>query len=140
MKQYVFTILFTATVTFVLAWAVWRLSLKYKLYPGIRERDVHKTPRRGSAASRCSWAWSRRSLVSSQNPFFAIFWVDPAPVWAILGATLLIVLVGVADDLWDLDWMIKLGAQFLAAGIIAWFGELQITRCRSAGSRSARAG
>ena len=35
-------------------------------------------------------------------------------------------LVGVADDLWDLDWMIKLGAQFLAAGIIAWFGELQI--------------
>jgi UDP-GlcNAc:undecaprenyl-phosphate GlcNAc-1-phosphate transferase len=47
-------------------------------------------------------------------------------VWGILGATLLIVVVGVADDLWDLDWMIKLGAQFLAAGIIAWFGELQI--------------
>ena len=65
-------------------------------------------------------------LVSSQNPFFAIFWVDPMAVWAILGATLLIVLVGVADDLWDLDWMIKLGAQFLAAGIIAWFGQLQI--------------
>ena len=35
-------------------------------------------------------------------------------------------LVGVADDLWDLDWMIKLGAQFLAAGVIAWWGELQI--------------
>ena len=47
-------------------------------------------------------------------------------MWAILGATLLIVLVGVADDLWDLDWMIKLGAQFLAAGIIAWIGQLQI--------------
>ena len=31
-----------------------------------------------------------------------------------------------ADDLWDLDWMIKLAAQFLAAGIIAWFGQLQI--------------
>ena len=44
MKQYVFTILFTATVTFALSWAVWRLSMKYKLYPGIRERDVHKTP------------------------------------------------------------------------------------------------
>ena len=43
-KQYVFTILLTAAVTFVLSWAVWRLSLKYKLYPGIRERDVHKTP------------------------------------------------------------------------------------------------
>ena len=43
-KQYVFTILLTAAVTFVLSWAVWRLSLRYKLYPGIRERDVHKTP------------------------------------------------------------------------------------------------
>ena len=78
--------------------------------------------------------------MSSQNPFFAIFWADPASVWAILGATLLIVLVGVADDLWDLDWMIKLGAQFLAAGVIAWFGQLQIYRCRSAASRSCRAG
>ena len=41
MKQYVFTILFTAAVTLALSWAVWRLSLRYKLYPGIRERDIH---------------------------------------------------------------------------------------------------
>ncbi|WP_309067572.1 MraY family glycosyltransferase, partial [Microbacterium sp.] len=47
-------------------------------------------------------------------------------VWAILAASLLIVLVGVADDLWDLDWTIKLGAQFLAAGVIAVGGGLQI--------------
>ncbi|GAA2985160.1 MraY family glycosyltransferase [Microbacterium terrae] len=64
--------------------------------------------------------------VSAQHPFFAIVWTNPQQIWAILGATTLIVLVGVADDLWDLDWMIKLGAQFLAAGVIAWFGELQI--------------
>ena len=31
-------------------------------------------------------------------------------------------LVGVADDIWDLDWMTKLAGQFLAAGIIAWQG------------------
>ena len=40
----IFTILFTAAITLSLSWVVWRLSLKYKLYPGIRERDVHKTP------------------------------------------------------------------------------------------------
>ena len=44
MKQYLFTIILTAAITFALSWAVWRLSLKFKLYPGIRERDVHKTP------------------------------------------------------------------------------------------------
>ena len=44
MKQYLFTVLLTAAVTLALSWAVWRLSLRFKLYPGIRERDVHKTP------------------------------------------------------------------------------------------------
>lgn len=126
MKQYVFTILFTATVTFFLSWAVWRLSMKYKLYPGIRERDVHKTPTPRLGGIAMFLGVTAAFLVSSQNPFFAIIWAQPERVWAVLGATFLIVVVGVADDIWDLDWMIKLGAQFLAAGIIAWFGELQI--------------
>ena len=126
MKQYIFTILFTAAVTLSLSWVVWRLSLKYKLYPGIRERDVHKTPTPRLGGVAMFLGVVAAFAVSSQHPYFAIFWVNPAPVYAILAATLLIVVVGVADDLWDLDWMIKLGAQFLAAGIIAWFGQLQI--------------
>jgi len=125
-KQYVFTILFTATVTFVLAWVVWRLSTKYKLYPGIRERDVHKTPTPRLGGIAMFLGVVAAAVVSAQNDFFAIFWVDPQPILAILLATLIIVLVGVADDLWDLDWTVKLGAQFLAAGIIAWVGKLQI--------------
>jgi UDP-GlcNAc:undecaprenyl-phosphate GlcNAc-1-phosphate transferase len=125
-RQYVFTIILTAALTFALTWGVWRLSLKYKLYPGIRERDVHKTPTPRLGGIAMFLGVVAAFLASSQNPFFSIFWTDPASVWAILGATLLIVLVGVADDLWDLDWMIKLGAQFLAAGLIAWFGQLQI--------------
>ena len=44
MKQYLFTIVLTAVITFGLTWAVWRLSLRFKLYPGIRDRDVHTTP------------------------------------------------------------------------------------------------
>jgi UDP-GlcNAc:undecaprenyl-phosphate GlcNAc-1-phosphate transferase len=125
-KQYIFTIIFTAAVTLAFSWGVWRLSLKYKLYPGIRERDVHKnpTPRLGGVAMFLGVAAA--FLISSQNDFFSIIWAQPQRVWAILGATLLIVVIGVADDLWDVDWMIKLGAQFLAAGVIAWFGGLQI--------------
>ncbi len=126
MKQYVFTVLFTATVTFVLAWVVWRLSLKYKLYPGIRERDVHSTPTPRLGGIAMFLGVVAAFLVSAQNPFFSIVWVEPRTVIAILVATALIVLVGVADDLFDLDWMVKLGAQFIAAGIIAWFGGLQI--------------
>ncbi|WP_248241044.1 MraY family glycosyltransferase [Microbacterium kunmingense] len=126
MKQYVFTVLFTATVTFVLTWVVWRLSLRFKLYPGIRERDVHKTPTPRLGGVAMFLGVVAAFLVSSQNPFFAIVWLEPRTVIAILVATALIVVVGVADDLFDLDWMVKLGAQFVAAGIIAWFGGLQI--------------
>ena len=126
MKQYVFILILTAAVTLAFAWVVWQLSRRYKLYPGIRERDVHTTPtpRLGGIAMYVGIVAA--FLISSQHPFFAIIWSDPAPILSILAATTLIVIVGVVDDLWDLDWMIKLGAQVLAAGIIAWFGELQI--------------
>jgi UDP-GlcNAc:undecaprenyl-phosphate GlcNAc-1-phosphate transferase len=125
-KQYVFTILLTAAITFVLSWAVWRLSLRYKLYPGIRERDVHKTPTPRLGGVAMFLGVVAAFAVSSQHPFFAIIWTQPQQIYALLGATALIVVIGVLDDLWDLDWMIKLGAQFLAAGLIAWFGQLQI--------------
>ncbi|MFV0319890.1 MAG: MraY family glycosyltransferase [Microbacterium sp.] len=126
MRQYVFTILFTATIALVLSWAVWRLSLRFKLYPGIRERDVHKTPTPRLGGVAMYLAILAAFAVSAAIPYFAIIWDDPATMYAIIGATTLIVLVGIADDLWDLDWMIKIGAQFAAAGIIAWFGGLQI--------------
>lgn len=126
MKQYLFTIILTASITFALTWAVWRLSLKFKLYPGIRERDVHKTPtpRLGGVAMFIGIAVA--ILISAANPFFERMWSPPHTLWAILGAVLLIAVVGVIDDLWDLDWMIKLAAQFLAAGIITAGGGLQV--------------
>ncbi len=126
MKQYLFIGILTAAITLALAWAVWQLSLRYKLYPGIRERDVHTTPTPRLGGVAMYLAIVAAFVVSWRHPFFAIIWSDPSRMLAILAATTLIVLVGVIDDLWDLDWMIKLGAQFLAAGIIAWFGELQI--------------
>ena len=55
------------------SWAVWRLSLRYKLYPGIRERDVHKTPdaapRRHRDVPRRAWrrSRSRRRIRSSRS-------------------------------------------------------------------------
>lgn len=126
MKQYLFTIILTAAITFALSWAVWRLSLRFKLYPGIRERDVHKTPtpRLGGVAMFIGIASA--VLISAANPFFENMWSPPNTLWAILAAAFLIAVVGVIDDLIDLDWMIKLAAQFLAAGIISVGGGLQI--------------
>ncbi|WP_181003417.1 MULTISPECIES: MraY family glycosyltransferase [unclassified Microbacterium] len=126
MKQYIFTILFTAFLTFALSWAVWQLSMRFKLYPGIRERDVHKTPTPRLGGVAMFFGIVAAFVVSRANDYFNPFWSAPQQIYGILGAMLLIVVVGVIDDLWDLDWLIKLGAQFLAAGLIAGVGGLQI--------------
>ena len=51
-----------------------------------------------------------------------------------LGAALLIVLIGVVDDIWDLDWFTKLAGQIIAAGLLAWQG-VQIGWLPIGGSR-----
>ena len=118
----VLMVIVTALVTFGLSYWVLRFGLKYKLYPAIRERDVHTrpTPRLGGVAMYLGVVIA--FLVAWQLPFFRVVFANPGPVWAILGAATLTVIVGVADDLWDLDWTIKLAAQILVAGLVAWQG------------------
>ncbi len=122
--------LISAVITFGMSLVVYKLSLKYRLYPKIRERDVHTrpTPRLGGIAMflgilvaiGVSWA------LSSQFGVLSLIFSDSGPILAILGASLLIVVIGVADDIWDLDWMTKLAGQFVAAGLIGWLGGVQI--------------
>ena len=45
MKFYVLTVVLTAVATLALTWVVWRIGMRYRLYPEIRERDVHTTPK-----------------------------------------------------------------------------------------------
>ena len=45
MKYYVFTVILTAVATLAFTAIVWRIGLRYRLYPEIRERDVHTTPK-----------------------------------------------------------------------------------------------
>ena len=126
MKYYSLVLLLIAALTLGLSYVVWRVGVRYRIYPAIRERDVHKTPTPRLGGIAMFLGVVAAFALSAQVPYFDIIWSDPAQVWAILGAAALIVLVGVADDLWDLDWMIKLGAQFLAAGIVVGLGGIQV--------------
>lgn len=115
-----------AVVTFVLSLAIAKIGMKYRLYPEIRERDVHKrpTPRLGGIAMFLGILTAFG--VASQLPQFYLIFAKPGPIFAILGSALVIVLIGVADDIWDLDWSTKLVGQILAAGLLAWQG-VQLT-------------
>ncbi|KQX06500.1 MULTISPECIES: MraY family glycosyltransferase [unclassified Leifsonia] len=126
MTLFIVLALVAAIVTFALSIVVYRLSHKYRLYPKIRERDVHTrpTPRLGGVAMFIGIvaAFGAAWLVSARFPTLRIVFANPEQILAILGAALLIVLIGVADDIWDLDWMTKLAGQFIAAGLVAWKG------------------
>jgi UDP-GlcNAc:undecaprenyl-phosphate GlcNAc-1-phosphate transferase len=116
----------SAVVTFVLSTVIAKLGMKYRLYPAIRERDVHKrpTPRLGGIAMFLGVLTA--FIVASQLPQFHLIFAKPGPIFAILGSALIIVLIGVADDIWDLDWVTKLTGQIIAAGLLAWQG-VQLT-------------
>jgi UDP-GlcNAc:undecaprenyl-phosphate GlcNAc-1-phosphate transferase len=111
-----------AGVTFGLSIAIYKLSHRYRLYPKIRDRDVHTrpTPRLGGIAMFLGVVAA--FAIGSFLPQLELVYARPGPILAILGAALLIVLIGVADDIWDLDWLTKLAGQIIAAGLLAWQG------------------
>lgn len=111
-----------ALITWIASRAVLALALRYRIHPPVRERDVHSrpTPRLGGVAmligvlAAFGVAW----LIPELAPVFA----EPVRIWALLGAAVGICLVGIVDDLVDLDWMLKLGAQVLVATLVAVLG------------------
>jgi UDP-GlcNAc:undecaprenyl-phosphate GlcNAc-1-phosphate transferase len=117
-----------AVVSFLMSIVMWRVGVKHKLYPEIRDRDVHTrpTPRLGGVAMYTGLLSAL--LVASQIPRFRLVFFDgnEREIIAILSAATLIVVMGVLDDFFDLDWTTKLIGQVLAAGLLAWLGGLQI--------------
>ncbi len=111
-----------AVVTFALALLIWKLSTRFRLYPKIRERDVHTrpTPRLGGVAM--FFGVLVAFAIGSQLPQLSIVFSEPGKILAVLGAAAIIVGIGVADDIWDLDWLTKLAGQIIAAGLLAWQG------------------
>lgn len=122
MADYLVVALIAAAVTAVASFALLKLGRRFNLAPEIRSRDVHETPtpRLGGIAMFLG-ILAAFGFASTQESLSLVF-SSPQTIWAILAACALIVIVGVLDDLFDLDWMIKLGVQLLAAGLLAWQG------------------
>jgi UDP-GlcNAc:undecaprenyl-phosphate GlcNAc-1-phosphate transferase len=122
---YVLTVAVAAVVTWAFSLLILRLSRRYRLYPKIRARDVHTepTPRLGGVAMflgilvaiGVSW------FVPPLRSAFGDTW----QIATILLAALIIVVIGVVDDIIDLGWVTKLAGQFIAALVLA-FGGTQL--------------
>ena len=116
-----------AVITFCLALAILRLSHRFRLYPKIRDRDVHTTPTPRLGGIAMFLGVLAAFFVASQTTQFSLIFANTGQVVAILLAALIIVVIGVADDIWDLDWLTKLAGQVIAAGVMVWQGVQLVT-------------
>ncbi|GAA2464958.1 MraY family glycosyltransferase [Streptomyces macrosporus] len=122
MREYLLTLCVTAAVTYLLTGPVRKFAIAAGAMPEIRARDVHRepTPRLGGIAmfgGLCAGL-----LVASQLTNVGdVFTLSDEPRALLAGAGL-IWLLGVLDDKWGVDALVKLGGQMIAAGVMVWQG------------------
>lgn len=125
MLPYLIVAAVATAVTAIASYIVLRLSRRFNLAPPVRSRDVHKTPTPRLGGVAMFVGLLAAFAVGAVIPEFRSIYSENTEMWALAGACIIIAGVGILDDLLDLDWMIKLGAQFVATGLLAWNG-LQI--------------
>ena len=125
MKVYLLLMLVAAAVTYLSVPIVRHVALVFNALTPVRARDVHTTPipRLGGVAMFLGFATA--VAVASRVPYLSN--VIDRSAWAVVLGAGLVCLLGIVDDLWELDWMTKLVGQILAAGIMAWQGVQLIT-------------
>lgn len=122
MITYLVIILVAAVATYLSVPVVRLVAMRSGALTPLRARDVHitPTPRLGGVAMLVGVAVS--FLVASGTPFLRQLFHDSKSAWAVLASAALVCLVGVVDDVFELDAITKLSAQVLAAGLMAWQG------------------
>jgi UDP-GlcNAc:undecaprenyl-phosphate/decaprenyl-phosphate GlcNAc-1-phosphate transferase len=121
-REYILTFLTGAIVTYLLVPLVLKFAIAFKAMTPVRDRDVHAipTPRLGGIAMLAGF--SAALLVASKMPFLGPSLHDGQDASGLLSGAVIITLLGVADDRWQLDAITKLAGQVLAAGVMVLQG------------------
>ena len=124
MRVYLLIMVIAAVVTYLTTPLARWCALRWGAITAVRDRDVHAipTPRLGGMAMFAGLLVAL--LMGSRLPFLEPVYANPRPIFGVLGGAALVCALGVADDIWDLDWLTKLMGQVLAAGFLAWQGVL----------------
>ncbi|WP_312018675.1 MraY family glycosyltransferase [Streptomyces sp. I05A-00742] len=122
MREYLLTLCVTVAVTYLLTGPVRKFAIAAGAMPEIRARDVHRepTPRLGGIAmfgGLCAGLLVASHLSSLKQ----VFETSNEPR-ALLSGAGLIWLLGVLDDKWGVDALVKLGGQMIAAGVMVLQG------------------
>jgi UDP-GlcNAc:undecaprenyl-phosphate GlcNAc-1-phosphate transferase len=122
-REYLLTAVVAAAVTYLLTPVARRVAIRWGAMTPVRDRDVHAipTPRLGGLAMMGGFAAA--VLVSYSLPFLGPRLVErDNEILAVLSGAVLVCLLGIADDRWELDAVTKLAGQVLAAGVMVLQG------------------
>jgi UDP-GlcNAc:undecaprenyl-phosphate GlcNAc-1-phosphate transferase len=121
-REYLLTLCVSAAVTYLLTGPVRKFAIAAGAMPPIRDRDVHKEPipRLGGIAM-FGGLCAGLLVAAHLNNLSAVFKLSSEPR-ALLSGAGLIWLLGVLDDKWGVDALIKLGVQMIAAGVMVFQG------------------
>ncbi|MEU3170441.1 MraY family glycosyltransferase [Streptomyces sp. NPDC007000] len=118
MREYLLTLCITAAVTYLLTGPVRKFAIVAGAMPEIRARDVHRepTPRLGGIAM--FFGLCAGLLVADHLTNLSQLFEKSNEPRALLSGAALIWLIGVLDDKFEIDALIKLGGQMIAAGVM----------------------
>ena len=122
MREYLFVLVVAAATTLLLIGPVGAVASSWGAVPPTRARDVHRfpIPRLGGLAM-LAGLLAALTAASALPRLGRVFELSTDARGVVLGA-IVICLVGVADDLWNLDALTKLAGQVLAAGVMVLSG------------------
>lgn len=120
MREYLITLLLSAVLCYLITPTIRKFALRFGAIAKIRDRDIHTspTPRWGGVAMWC--AITLTFLIVRHLPLVGKSFGHEA-LGIFLAATFILVL-GIADDRFQLDAVTKLAGQALAAGILLIYG------------------
>jgi UDP-GlcNAc:undecaprenyl-phosphate/decaprenyl-phosphate GlcNAc-1-phosphate transferase len=121
-REYVLTFLTAAVVTYLLVPLALRFAIAFKAMSPVRDRDVHAIPTARLGGLAMFGGMVAALLMASRLPHLHKVFTE-SPTWVgLLSAGGLLVVVGIADDRWDIDQLTKAAGQVAAAGLLIMNG------------------
>jgi UDP-GlcNAc:undecaprenyl-phosphate/decaprenyl-phosphate GlcNAc-1-phosphate transferase len=121
MREYLLVFITAFAVTYLLAVLARELAMKFGAFAEVRDRDVHEVPIPYFGGVAMLAGLGAAILVASKLPFLS-HTPDRGHIFhdarAILLGGALICLVGVIDDIYELDAVTKFAGEVLAAGVV----------------------
>jgi UDP-GlcNAc:undecaprenyl-phosphate GlcNAc-1-phosphate transferase len=131
-KVYLILMASAALLAYVATPGMRHLAFRTGAVTAVRSRDVHTTPTPRLGGVAIFLGIASGIVFASAIPFLDPVFNMSRSAWAVLGGAAIVCALGVADDIWDLDWMAKLAGQVLAALFMAW-GSVQLVTVPIAG-------